>query len=67
MMPDDRALTPAPRQRGLVRPTNTTVWWRTSVLWQLVRFVVINLRISMMILKSHDTHLSDRKQLPPPR
>ena len=57
-MSNDRALTPAPRQRGYLRPTSTTVWWRTSMLWQLVRFVTINLRISRMILKSHDTRLA---------
>ncbi len=51
-------LTPAPDARAIMRPTHGTVRWRTSVLWQLVRFVIINLRITRMILKSHDTRLS---------
>ncbi len=39
---------------GFVRPTRRTVFWRTFVPWQLVRFLIINLRISLMILKSHE-------------
>jgi hypothetical protein len=52
-----RALTPAPRLRGQLRPTKRTVYWRTSFFWQLIRFIIINLRISAMILRSHDTHI----------
>lgn len=43
---------------SFVRPTRRTLFWRTFWPWQLLRFVIINLRISAMILKSHDTRLS---------
>jgi hypothetical protein len=38
-------------------PTRFTLALRSSLLWQLVRFVVINVRMSVMILKSHNTRL----------
>jgi hypothetical protein len=52
------AKTSAPLARAFVRPTLSTVYWRTSVLWQLIRFVIINLRISRMIVRSHDTRIA---------
>lgn len=51
--------TPSPAL-AYVRPTRRTIFWRTFLPWQLVRFVVVNLRISVMILKSHDTHVTRR-------
>jgi hypothetical protein len=56
MSPD--AKTTAPLARAFVRPTKSTLYWRTSVLWQLIRFIIVNLRISRMILRSHDTQLT---------
>lgn len=53
--------TTAPLAVAFVRPTKSTVFWRTNALWQLVRFVIVNLRISRMILRSHDTQLTVRK------
>ena len=50
-------LTTAPRALAFVRPTKWTVFWRTFMPWQLVRFAMINLKISVMILKSHDTQV----------
>lgn len=43
--------------RGAMRPTGFTRWMRVFAPWQLIRFAVINLRMTGMILKSHDTHL----------
>lgn len=54
------AETPAPSTRGAMRPTHATVFWRTFVPWQVIRFLIINFKISMMILKSHDTKLAAR-------
>jgi hypothetical protein len=50
-------VTSAPLAVASMRPTHTTVYWRTSVIWQLLRFAIINLRITRMILRSHETHL----------
>ncbi len=50
-----QTVTTAPRALAFVRPTRWTVFWRTFVPWQLIRFVLINLKISVMILKSHDS------------
>lgn len=40
-----------------IRPTPFTLWLRRSLLWQLWRFAVINVRMTVMILKSHDTRI----------
>lgn len=45
------------------RPTAFTLFLRTSLLWQLARFLVVNLRMTAMILKSHDSRVT--KRLPP--
>lgn len=34
-------------------PTAATRWARTSILWQLWRFAVINLKMIVIIFKSH--------------
>lgn len=44
-----------------IRPRPLTLYLRRSLLWQLWRFVVINLRMTLMILKSHDTALASSK------
>ncbi len=54
------AQTTAPNALGYVRPTKSTLFWRTFPLWQLVRFLVVNVRISRMILRSHDTRLAPK-------
>lgn len=54
------ALTTTPTARAAMRPTKTTLFWRTFVPWQLLRFALINLRMTAMILKSHDTSLAQR-------
>lgn len=51
------AITNTPGARDVMRPTRRTLFWRTFVPWQLIRFVIINLKISAMILKSHDTRV----------
>lgn len=54
------AITTTPAARAVMRPTKGTLFWRTFVPWQLVRFLLINLRMTAMILKSHDTRLTRR-------
>jgi hypothetical protein len=38
------------------RPTRTTVFFRTFLPWQLVRFVWINLKMVIIIRRSHRAH-----------
>jgi len=49
---------PHPEPKWLaIRPTPFTIYLRRSLAWQLVRFIVINLRMLAMILKSHQTRI----------
>ncbi len=41
-----------------VRPTKLTLFLRAWWVWQAVRFIVINLRMAFMILKSHQGRLT---------
>lgn len=34
-------------------PTKTTRFWRNFIPWQLVRFVVLNLKILKIVVKGH--------------
>jgi len=34
-------------------PTKTTRFWRNFVPWQMVRFVILNLRILKIVVKGH--------------
>jgi hypothetical protein len=54
------AITTTPGSRAVMRPTKTTLFWRTFLPWQFIRFLFINLRMTAMILKSHDTKLTRR-------
>ncbi len=38
------------------RPTRTTVFFRTFLPWQLVRFLWINLKMVVIIRRSHRPH-----------
>lgn len=40
-------------QFGTMMPLGFQKWLRTCVLWQIVRFVAINIRMTILILKSH--------------
>jgi hypothetical protein len=40
-------------QYGTMIPLGTQKFLRTCVLWQLVRFVAINIKMTVLILKSH--------------
>jgi len=40
-------------QFGTMIPLGTQKFMRTCVIWQLVRFVAINIRMTVLILKSH--------------
>jgi hypothetical protein len=44
---------PNEQQRHAMRPTSWVLFWRHFFPYQLVRFVVINLRMAAMIWKSH--------------
>ncbi len=35
------------------RPTKITLFLRSCLLWQVFRFIIINLKMTVMILKSH--------------
>lgn len=50
------------------RPTRRTLFFRTFLPWQLLRFLVVNLRMTVMILKSHDSSVTRRLpvETPPP-
>lgn len=49
-------VTPAPIEDGHLapRPTKRTLALRTFIPWQVLRFIVINLRMMVIISKSHD-------------
>ncbi|MGC8615668.1 MAG: hypothetical protein ACP5GK_08450 [Desulfurella sp.] len=35
------------------KPTKFTKFLRTCVVWQLVKFIIINIKMTLMLLKSH--------------
>lgn len=45
----------------VVHPTPFVLFLRTCILWQFFRFIVINIRMTFMILKSHDTKIKKVK------
>ena len=49
------------QHRHAMRPGGFILFWRTFFLYQLLRFVLINLRMFVMIAKSHG------RRLPPPQ
>lgn len=44
------------------RPTRMTLFLRSCLIWQLIRFVIINLKMTVMILKSHGRTLEPKKK-----
>ncbi|MEA3521704.1 MAG: hypothetical protein U9R50_01880 [Campylobacterota bacterium] len=40
-------------QYGTMIPLGTQKFFRTCVLWQIVRFIAINIKMTILILKSH--------------
>jgi len=44
---------PSEQQRHAMKPTPWVLFWRRFFLYQLIRFVIINVRMTVMILKSH--------------
>jgi hypothetical protein len=34
-------------------PSKTTLFWRRNIIWQLIRFVVLNLKIMRIIVGGH--------------
>lgn len=43
------------------RPTPWTLFLRSFLPWQFVRFMVINLRMTVMIVKSHGHRIPPKK------
>lgn len=54
-----------PAAHAFLRPTGRTLFWRTFLPWQFLRFLIINIRMTVMILKSHQTTLPPRPTPPP--
>lgn len=47
-------MTPSDQQtRHAMKPTRWVLFWRRFLPYQLIRFVLINLRMFVMIYKSH--------------
>jgi hypothetical protein len=44
---------PYSAQAGTMIPTPFRKFLRTCVLWQLIRFIAINIKMTILILKSH--------------
>ena len=44
---------PYSTQSGTMVPLGTQKFLRTCVLWQIIRFIAINIKMTMLILKSH--------------
>ncbi len=38
------------------KPTKATIFWRTFVPWQVIRFAWINLKMLTIIRRSHQNH-----------
>ena len=45
-----------PTFAAATRPTRLTVWLRTFLPWQLVRFAIINLKMLRIISRNHASH-----------
>lgn len=43
-------------------PTRLTIFLRTFIPWQLLRFVAVNIKMTFMILKSHNSELSKKTE-----
>jgi hypothetical protein len=46
------------------RPTKLTLFFRAFLPWQLIRFLIINLKMTVMILKSHGRKVQPVKDKP---
>lgn len=54
---------PTDQQRHAMKPTRFALFWRTFFPYQVVRFVIINLRMLVMIGKSHGGRRPVEKRL----
>lgn len=48
-------------QHYTMKPTRFTQLMRVFLPWQLIRFVMINIRMTVMVLKSHDTRVGRKE------
>lgn len=53
--------TPDARERSVLRPSRTTLFFRTFLPYQVYRFAWINLRMLTMIAKSHPRPDGEKK------
>jgi hypothetical protein len=44
------------------QPTSMTLFLRSFTGWQIIRFIIINIRMTFMILKSHATKVKDQNK-----
>lgn len=44
------------------QPTKMTLFLRSFVGWQFIRFIIINIRMTFMILKSHATKVKNSEK-----
>lgn len=43
------------------QPTQTALFLRNFLPWQIIRFIIINIRMSFMIIKSHGHKIQPKK------
>ncbi len=60
-------MSPYGQQHYASKPTALTLFFRTFVPWQLVRLLIVNVRMTLMILKSHDRHIAPPALPPAPQ
>lgn len=53
------------KTHNAAKPTRMTLFLRSFLPWQLIRFIIINIRMTFMILKSHGRKVktTDRNRL----
>lgn len=47
---------------NIIKPSKFTLFMRTFFVWQFYRFVMINIRMTFMILKSHGQKIKSDKR-----
>jgi hypothetical protein len=34
-------------------PTKTTIFWRKNLIWQFIKFIILNLKIMKIVVRGH--------------
>lgn len=50
-----------PSKAIVIRPTPMTIHMRNFLPWQIIRFIIINIKMTLMIMKSHDSEVEVKK------